>query len=57
VLAGRNIDIEADALGRVELTGWVDEASEIDYALTLVRGVPQVRGVTNQLAVQPRAVG
>jgi hypothetical protein len=57
MMAGRNIDIEADELGRIELTGWVDDASEIEYALTLVRGVPQVRGVTNQLAVQPRAVG
>jgi hypothetical protein len=57
LLADRNIDIEADGLGRVELTGWVERASEIEYAVTLVRGVPEVRGVTHQLAVQPGAVG
>jgi hypothetical protein len=57
VLATRNIDIEADGLGRVELTGWVEDESEIAYAMTLVRGVPQVREVKNQLAVPPRAVG
>ncbi len=57
LLADRNIDIEADELGHIELTGWVDAESEIEYALTLVRGVPQVRGVTSQLAVQPPAVG
>lgn len=57
LLADRNIDIEADESGRIELTGWVEEGREIAYALTLARGVPQVRGVTNQLAVQPRAVG
>ena len=57
LLADRNIDIEADGLGRVELTGWVESASEIEYAVTLVRGVPEVRGVTHQLAVQPGAVG
>lgn len=57
LLAARDIDIEADELGRVELTGWVDEAHEIAYAVTLARGVPQVREVTTQLAVPPRAVG
>lgn len=56
-LAELNIDIEADDHGDVELTGWVREAREIEYALTLVRGVPAVRGVTNLLAVRTGAVG
>lgn len=57
LLAERAIDIEADELGCVELTGWVDDAREIEYALTLVRGVPEVKRVVNQLAVLPGAVG
>jgi len=54
LLRERDIDIEADELGRIELTGWVEDAREIEYALTLVRGVPSVRDVTSQLAVLPR---
>lgn len=54
LLRQRNIDIEADEHGRIELTGWVEDASEIAYALTLARGVPSVRGVTSQLAVLPK---
>lgn len=53
LLRERNIDIEADELGGIELTGWVEDTGEIAYALTLARGVPAVRGVTNRLAVQP----
>jgi len=53
LLRERNIDIEADELGRIELTGWVDDAREIMHALTLARGVPSVRDVTSQLAVLP----
>lgn len=53
LLREHNIDIEADEHGRIELTGWVEDAGEIAYALTLARGVPSVRGVTSQLAVLP----
>jgi len=53
LLRERNIDIEADELGRIELTGWVEDAEEITHALTLVRGVPAVRGVTHGLVVRP----
>ena len=53
LLRERNIDIEADEHGGIELTGWVEDASEIAYALTVARGVPSVRGVTSQLAVLP----
>jgi hypothetical protein len=53
LLGERNIDIEADEHGGIELTGWVEDASEIAYALTVARGVPSVRGATSQLAVLP----
>ena len=53
LLRERNIDIEADEHGGIELTGWVEDASEIAYALTVARGVPSVRGATSQLAVLP----
>jgi hypothetical protein len=57
LLATRNIDIGADHHGRVELTGWVEDASEVAYALTLVRGIPQVSGVLSNLMIRRRATG
>lgn len=57
LLATRNVDIGADHHGRVELTGWVEERREVDYALTLVRGVPDVTGVMSNLMIRRRAAG
>lgn len=57
LLATRNVDIGADHHGRVELTGWVEERREVDYALTLVRGVPDVTGVVSNLMIRRRAAG
>lgn len=55
LLAERNIDIGADQHGRVELTGWVEAADEVEYALTLARGVPQVSSVWSNLMIRRRA--
>ena len=57
LLATRNVDIGADHHGRVELTGWVEERREVEYALTLVRGVPEVTGVVSNLMIRRRAAG
>lgn len=57
ILAERQIDIGALDEHTVELAGWVDEPSEIDYAVTLAGGVPGVRAVESLLAVRPRAAG
>lgn len=55
LLAERNIDIGADHHGRVELTGWVETPDEVEYALTLARGVPQVSSVMSNLMIRRRA--
>lgn len=54
LLAVRNIDIGADQHGRVELTGWVEAPAEVDYAMTLARGVPQVNSVLSHLMIRKR---
>jgi hypothetical protein len=56
ILAHRAIDIGAVSPGEVELTGWVAATSEIDYALTIARGVPGVDQVLNSLAANADAV-
>ena len=56
MLAHRAIDIGALAPGEVELTGWVAEQAEIDYAMTIARGVPGVEHVRNSLAANTDAV-
>ncbi|HEY0930059.1 MAG TPA: BON domain-containing protein [Gemmatimonas sp.] len=56
MLAHRSIDIGAVAPGEVELTGWVAAPAEIDYALTIARGVPGVERVLNSLAANADAV-
>ncbi|BAH38326.1 MAG TPA: BON domain-containing protein [Gemmatimonas aurantiaca] len=56
ILAHRSIDIGAVSPGEVELTGWVAAATEIDYALTIARGVPGVEYVLNSLSANADAV-
>ncbi|HVB30642.1 MAG TPA: BON domain-containing protein [Gemmatimonadaceae bacterium] len=51
-LAERAIDIDVGPDATVELTGWVDDEREIDYAATVAGGVPGVRQVVTELAVQ-----
>lgn len=53
LLAERTIDIGADDDGVVELTGWVENAKEADYAVTLAKGVPEVTAVVSSLVVAP----
>ncbi len=50
----RAIDISALGHGVVELTGWVDLASEVGYTVTLARGVPGVTRVVDRLAIRGR---
>jgi hypothetical protein len=55
VLRERAIDIGAIAPGVIELTGWVHAPEEVQHALTIARGIPDVQHVVDQLAVrQPR---
>jgi hypothetical protein len=54
-LAARSVDIGVEQPGVVELTGWVDAADEVEYALTLARGVPDVHEVRHTLLVRPHA--
>jgi hypothetical protein len=55
VLRERAIDIGAIAPGVIELTGWVHASEEVQHAVTIARGIPDVQHVVNQLAVrQPR---
>lgn len=56
-LAARNIDIGADHHGRVELTGWVADAAEAEYARALVRSIPEVTDILDNLVVRRRAAG
>lgn len=56
MLAHRAIDIGAVSPGEIELTGWVAAPAEIDYALTIARGVPGVEQVLNSLAANADAV-
>ena len=51
-LVERAIDIDVGPDATVELTGWVDDEREIDYAATVAGGVPGVRQVVTELAVQ-----
>lgn len=53
LLAERTIDIGADDDGVIELTGWVENAKEADYAVVLAKGVPDVRAVVSTLVVAP----
>ncbi len=52
VLRERAIDIGAIAEGVIELTGWVHAPSEVQHAVTIARGVPDVFHVVDQLAVR-----
>ena len=52
ILAERAIDIGAIGTGVIELTGWVQASWEIDHAVTLARGVPDVSTVVDRLAVR-----
>lgn len=54
VVSERAIDICATDDGGVELTGWVNIAAEVGYAVTLARGVPGVLQVVDHLAVRGR---
>ena len=54
VVSERAIDICAIEDGGVELTGWVNIAAEVGYAVTLARGVPGVSQVVDHLAVRGR---
>jgi hypothetical protein len=51
VLAERAIDIGAIGAGDIELEGWVDDDREAEHAVTIARGVPGVRTVSNRLMV------
>ncbi len=52
VLHLRAIDLCADVNGTIELTGWVHAISEVRHAVTVARGVPNVRNVVERLAVR-----
>jgi len=52
VLRERAIDIGAIASGVIELTGWVHSDHEVEHAITIARGVPDVFHVVDQLAVR-----
>jgi len=52
ILMDRPIDIGAIGTGIIELTGWVDVASEIRLATTLTRGTIGVHTVINRLLVR-----
>lgn len=56
ILRERAIDICASGTGTIELTGWVHASAEISHALTLARGVPDVTGVVDRLAVRGAAM-
>jgi hypothetical protein len=52
ILMDRPIDIGAIGTGIIELTGWVDVASEVRLATTLTRGTVGVHTVVNRLLVR-----
>lgn len=52
VLRERAIDIGAIAVGVIELTGWVHSDQEVEHAITIARGVPDVFHVVDQLTVR-----
>ena len=54
MVSERAIDICAVENGGIELTGWVNVAAEVGYAVTLARGVPGVLQVVDHLAVRGR---
>lgn len=53
ILSECAIDITAEADGSVELSGWVALPSEVDYAVTITRGVPGVKQIVNSLVLRP----
>ncbi len=53
ILSECAIDITAEADGSVELSGWVALPSEVDYAVTITRGVPGVQHIVNSLVLRP----
>jgi hypothetical protein len=53
ILAERTIDIGGVGDGVIELTGWVEEPDEIAHAVTIARGVPDVKRVVALLAIRP----
>jgi hypothetical protein len=55
VLRERAIDIGAIATGVIELTGWVHSDAEVEHAITIARGVPDVFHVVDQLTVRKPA--
>ncbi|MBL0940623.1 MAG: BON domain-containing protein [Gemmatimonadaceae bacterium] len=57
MLMERSIDISSDGDGTIELTGWVTRPSEMDYAVTIARGVPGVHQVINALVLRSSATG
>lgn len=52
----RNITVRANN-GAVSLTGSVPEASQLDLAITTVKGVPGVQSVNSRLAVRTEITG
>ena len=52
ILVDRPIDIGAIGTGIIELTGWVDAATEVRHATTLTRGTIGVHTVVNRLLVR-----
>ncbi len=55
ILRERAIDIGAIATGVIELTGWVHSDAEVEHAITIARGVPDVFHVVDQLTVRKPA--
>lgn len=53
ILSECAIDITAESDGSVELSGWVALPSEVDYAVTITRGVPGVQRIVNSLVLRP----
>lgn len=51
-LAECSIDISAGDEGVIELAGWVANEADIEHALTLARGVPEIGEVVSLLAVK-----
>jgi hypothetical protein len=54
ILSERAIDIGSLGPGIIELAGWVDDEAESQHAVTLARGVPEVRTVVNRITVGRR---
>jgi hypothetical protein len=54
ILSERAIDIGSLGPGIIELAGWVDNDEESQHAVTLARGVPDVRTVVNRITIGRR---